>query len=196
MERQPYNLGILGKLGVTFVSPGQKQPSGKLFDCCVTPLPVPAPGDIHISTQGSCTSSGYSAMMEKCKILLRMPDAHKPDLDANLSWLYAVMQVFMPLCFQGALACKKQLVPGRNRRLYSGTFSAASFPWKVLPVSIRYKETIHNGNYSLFLIASNVHVFISAVFGRVRFKSLLSLYFSKYLLLSVCGKELLLKGRL
>lgn len=66
-------------------------------------------------------------MMEKLKVLLGMLDAHKPDLDANLSWLYAVVQVFMPYCFQGALACKKQLVPGRNRRLYLDTLPAASF---------------------------------------------------------------------
>lgn len=78
---------LLGKSRVTFVPPRQMQPSRKLFECCVTPLPVPAPGDIQISTQGICTSSGYSAMMEKFKVLLGMLDAHKPDLDANPSWL-------------------------------------------------------------------------------------------------------------
>lgn len=35
-------------------------------------------------------------MMEKLKVSLGMLDAHKPDLDAYLSWLYAVMQMFMP----------------------------------------------------------------------------------------------------
>lgn len=62
----------------------------------VSPLPVPAPSDIQISAQGSYTNSGYSATMEELKVLLGMLDAHKPDLDANLSWLYAAMQVFMP----------------------------------------------------------------------------------------------------
>lgn len=57
----------------------------------MTPLPVPATGDIQISAQGSCMA-GYPAMMEKLKVLLGMLDAHKH----MLIWLYAVMQVFMP----------------------------------------------------------------------------------------------------
>lgn len=52
------------KARATFVAPGQMQLSRKLLECCVTPLPVPAPGDIQISTQGSCTNSGYLALME------------------------------------------------------------------------------------------------------------------------------------
>lgn len=45
-------------------------------------------------------------MMEKLKVLLGMLDAHKPDLNANLSWLYAVMQLLMHWCFQGDLIKK------------------------------------------------------------------------------------------
>lgn len=97
MDRQLQHLGILlGKSRVTSVFPGQMQPSRKLSEGYVTPLPVPAPGDMQISAQGSCTSSGYSAMMEKLKVLLGMLDAHKPDLKCKSELVIC--------CYAGAYA--------------------------------------------------------------------------------------------
>lgn len=139
---------LLGKARTTFVALRQTEHSKKLLECCVTPLFVPAPADIQISTQGSCTNSGYLALMENFRVLLgivcEMHTSQSSMKTCHLfSWLKAVRQLFMPQCLQGALACKKQLAPCRGRRLLSATLCAMSFLWEVLPSSLRNKETRH-----------------------------------------------------